>query len=892
MSPDWKAFVWSNLPPLGLPPVRESEIVAELTAQFEQAYEAALNAGASEDEAASSAKLVRDWNALADEFRAAENAAPVRESSAGRAFTGMWNDLRYAARNLWNAPVFTLAAALTLSFGIGANTAIFTVVDRLAFRALPYPDSGRLINIDHTKIDQPEVDPWCSIDNFLEFRRRTQTFESIAGLSPVWNVVITEGGQSERLETLFVSAEFFPMLGVKPVLGRSFTPAEDDRAQPSRVALLSHQYWQRRFGGSSQILGKLLRIDGAEATVIGVLPEGFRWRGEPLAGTSAEIDLWMPLATNQLARSPRTLRFLKVTGRIKPEATPDQARDEIGRIGKALTEEFPEANKGMNFAGVSLESKVTAKIGGAVAMLLVSAGFMLLMASANVANLLLARAFSRRREISVRIALGASSYRLIRQLLTESGLLAIAGAVLGIAVARGLLALIAAFAPAAIARTLPMTPDARALAFTTAVAIATAVLSGLIPALYTVFGNLGATMREGRGVTRGHRRVRSAFAVAQIAIALVLAVGSGLLIRSFLRVLEIDPGFDPHNVATISLQVPTSFTRPEQRIAVYETLRNRLMAHPGVVDVGAVSRIPMLGQNLGSLLHIEGRDPGERPPEVEYRAATPSFFSAMRIPLKSGRMFDDRDGPNQPILLIDELTARRFFNGMDPVGKRLRFLADRSGPWYTVVGVVGSIRHFGLEADPRPTIYRPVIINPLSAPILVIRTAGDPSMMIKSLERTVSTSYAGMPAYNVFTMDALVANSAAQRRFLMWIVTAFGIGALLLAAIGTYGAVSQSVAQRTQEIGVRMALGASGRDTLRLVFAEGTRMASTGIAVGLAVSLAVVRLGRGLLYGVGPADAVVFLAAAGALFASVALACYAPAMRAARVDPLVTLRDT
>ncbi len=893
---DWNEYVRRHLPHLGLRPEREVDVISELAAEFEQAYQDALGAGQSEAEAAALAEThVRDWNRLASELRAANqppSPQPPREA-AGPGWSGLLHDIRYALRTLRLNPVFAAIAILTLAFGIGGNTAIFTVVDHIVLRGLPYPDAGRLMNIEHTKVDQPEIDPWCAIDNLLDFRRRSQSFESISGISPVWNVVLAGDGVTERLESLYVSSTFFPMLGVRPALGRLFAEDEDQRAQPSPVAILSHAFWMRRFGGSTSVIGKGIRLDGSIATVVGVLPEDFRWLGEPLTGTATNIDIWMPLASNQLARSPRTLRFLKVTGKLKPGISPQQAQDEVRRIGAKLTSEFAEANGNLNFAGVLLETRITGRLRPAVYLLLVTIGFVLLMASANVANLLLTRVTMRNREIAVRIALGASWSRLLRQLVVESTVLAAFGGLLGLGLAQALVRLILAYGPPSALQASRIGLDWRALLFTSSIVITTALLAGLLPAWRALTGNAaGAVVREGRGTGRNNRKVRALLAATQVTIALVLLIGSGLLIRSFLRVLAIDPGFDAHNVLSISTQLPPGYSNPEQRAVLHQELLDRLRGTAGVVNAGEVSRLPMLGQNLASLLEIEGVDTGGHPPEVEFRAATPGYFPTLGVPLLAGRLFDDRDSNQLRVLLIDELTAKRYFAGADPVGKRVRFLADRNAPWFTVIGVVGSIRHFGLEADPRPTIYRPAEINPLFAPVLVIRTASDPAALTQQLSQVVRSIHADMPVYNVYLMEQLVARSTAERRFLMWLITAFSIGALLLAGIGVYGAISQSVVQRTQEIGVRMALGAAPSQVMGLVFGEYLQIGAPAIVAGLALAWIGARLGQKLLFQVQPHDALVFGGAVLSILLLGAIACYAPALRATRVDPLISLRDS
>ncbi|MDX2151102.1 MAG: ABC transporter permease [Bryobacteraceae bacterium] len=882
MPHNWKEYVRAHLPALPVGPEREEEIVSELANQFEEACQEALRAGLDENAARLRAEeQVRDWNTLAAELRHAERRTPPPPMS------GFAQDLRFSLRTLRRNPVFAAVAVVTLAFGIGANTAIFTVVDHIALRGLPYPDGHRLIDIEHRPEREPEAEPWCAIENFLDFSKRATTFDAVAAVSPVWNVVVDTGGEIERLETLFVSASFFPMLGVQPVAGRLFTADDDNRAQPGKVAVLSYALWQRRFGGAPDAVGRTVRIDNQAVTIIGVLPAGFRWRGEPVAGTATDIQLWAPLATNQLARSPRTLRFLKVTGRLRPGVTVEAAQAETRSISDALAAEHPAANKPLRFTAVPLAAKVTGRLRPALYLLLGAIGFVLLMVSANVANLLLARAATRTRELAIRVAIGASTFRLLRQLLTESLVIAVFGGVAGIAAAYVFLRLILAAGPPALLGGIPISVDWRALAFTAAVVLLTALLAGLWPALRAIQFNV----REGRGITRGDRAARATLAAAQVSIALVLLVGAGLLLRSLVRVLEIPPGFDTRNLVSISTQVPSDATAPQSRINIYNTIRRELLATPGVQSVAAVSRLPLLGATITSQLHIEGRPHEGAPPEVEFRAATPGYFAAMAIPVRAGRPFEESDAADARIVIIDELVAKRHFPGEDPVGKRIRWGADSTSIWFTIVGVVGGVRHFGLESEPPATIYRPAAMNPLYSPIFVIRTEADPLPLLPALTRIVRTAHGRMPAYNVFSMEQLVARSTAQRRFLASLITIFAVAALLLACLGIYGTVSQSMAERTQEIGVRVALGASRADLLRLVGREAARIALPGLLLGLPAGFAAARLGRQLLYQIEPTDAAVFAVAAATLLVSVALACYIPARRAMAVDAVDALRQ-
>jgi predicted permease len=889
---DWLGFLRVHLPALAVRPERENEILAELALQLEQAYTDALLGGASEEEAARRARMqLGDWDKLARAIEAAERPA----GNPGGWLTGSGQDVRYAFRFLRKNPVFAAIAIATLAFGIGANTAVFTMVDAIALRSLPYRDPDRLMAIETRQTQRPEMEPWTSALDFFDFRDRAQSFSAVAGLSPIWNVVLTGRGAAERLEALYVSADLFPMLGVNAALGRCFLPREDRRMQPSLVVLLSHSLWQRRFGASRDALGQSLTLDGAAYTVIGVMPAGFRYAGEPVAGGASDIDAWFPLSANPIITSLRAVRFLKVVGRLKPGIGEAQARGEIRRIGAALADQYPESNRGYAWDAQPLSTQVAGRVRATMILLLGTVGFVLLMACANVANLLLARAVARHREIAVRIALGASGYRLLRQLLTEGLVLAALGGAAGIPLAYLGLKFLIATGPPTLLRAQEIRLDARALAFTTVAVLVCAILAGLPPAWRMVRAEIGNALRAaGRGITIGHKRIRSVLVIAQVAVALVLLVGAGLLIRSFQHLLEIDPGFDARNVITISTQLPASARTREQRTSVYRLMRDRLAAEPGVVNVAAVSRLPFMGKNLGSWAYIEGKSAqGEPGFEVEYRVATASYFATMGIPLRAGRLFDDHDDANAAaVVLINETMARKFWPGGDAVGKRIKLSATpERAPWIAVVGVVGDVRHFGLEAAPRPEIYRPYAVNPLGAPVLVIRTRADAAASVSALAKAIRSVHPDIPAYSQFPMQDLVNRSTTQRRFVMMLLAGFALAALLLAGIGIYGTVSQSVVQRTQEIGLRVALGASPGAVLHLIFGEGFRLMAIGIGLGSAAAAGMAWLMRTLLFEVGPLDPVAFLAAALTLGVFALLACYVPARRATRVDPMIALRN-
>jgi putative ABC transport system permease protein len=890
---DWHAYVRRHLPPLTVSPEREHEIVSELALQLDQAYQDALAGGQSEQQALSHAQgQVRSWSDLAREINSAELQA-ASSPHQPLLLSGVAGDVRYALRFLRRNPVFAIIAVFTLAFGIGGNTAIFTLVDAVAIHSLPYRDPGRLMAIETRKAQQPEVEAWTSALDLFDLRDHNQSFSTIVGVSPIWSVVMTGRGPAEQLNSLYVSTGFFPMLGVNAALGRTFQAQEDQRTTPAQVVVLSHSFWQREFGGSRSAIGASLVLDDGSYTVVGVLPANFRYAGEPVAGTATDIDVWFPLSANRLASSVRDLRFLKVVGRLRDGVTLGQAQDEIHRLGVALAAQYPATNQGFSYDVQSLSLLVTWRFRVAMLLLRGAIAFVLLMACANVANLLLARAATRNREISVRVALGASRFRLLRQLLTEGLVLAALGGMLGLGVAYAVLAALIRTGPEAMVRTSPIQLDSRALAFTAAAVLLSAILAGLPPAWRMLRGDIGGLRESSRSLTAASHRLRSALVVGQVSAALILLVGAGLLARSFQRLLDVDPGFQARHVATISTLIYSGARTPAQRTAVWHQFRDRLAALPGVISVGAVSRLPLMGSNLGTSLYREGQIvSGQSGFNIEYRAATPSYFATMGIPLRAGRLFDEHDSSNPAVAIINQTAARRIWPGEDPVGKRFKLGSEpETEPWVTVIGVVGDVRHAGIDIAPLPELYRSYALNPLISPILVIRTAGDPEPMLGVLGETVRSVSSQMPAYNVYAMQDLVERSTAQRRFVMLLLGGFAAMALLLAAVGIYGTVSQAVTQRTAEIGLRMALGASPAAALSLVFGYGLQLTLAGIAVGAVAAVALTRLMTKLLFEVRPLDPEAFAAAAITLMAFALLACYLPARRATRVDPLTALRQ-
>ncbi len=888
---NWRKFVEERLPEVRIPAARASEIVAELAGHLEQAYLDALASGLTETEAAARAEArFADWRHLAREIEGAERSAEP-ELRRGP-FWGAAQDIRQAFRLFAANPGFAAIAVATLAFGIGGNTAIFTMADALALRGLPYPEPDRLMAIETSWPQQREIEPWTSALDFFDLRARAHSFSAIAGVSPVWNDVLTGAGSAERLETLYVSASFFPILGVRPELGRTFNLQEDAGLQARRVALLSHAFWERRFGARRSIVGSAITLNGAPFTVVGVLPRDFQYLGSPLNGTRSEIAVWMPLAANPLIGTPRGVRFLKLIGKLKPGATSAAAIAEIRGVGAALTHEYPASNDDVAIDAMPLEARLSGYHRLTALLLLGAVGFVLLMACANVASLLLARAAARQRDVAVRAALGASRYRLLRQLLAEGLVLAAAGGAAGWLIALWGVRVLTAAAPAGLILG-ALHLDWRAFAFTATAVLTCSLVAGLPPAWSAANGNLGDALRQaGRGLTRGNHRLRSALVTLEIAAALALLAGAGLLIHSFARLLDVNPGFDAHNLVSISTQTPPSAVKPEQRAAIYQRIRDTLLATPGVEAVDAVSRLPLAGSALGSAVTVEGRAPSSGEGRgVEFRRSTPGYFATMRIPLRAGRVFDDHDGA-APVVVIGESMARQFWPGESAIGRHIKLgpNPDQSS-WSTVIGVVGDVRHFALDADAPAMVYVPYAQIPLFSPILVIRTHADADAMLPTLAAKIRGLDAALPAYDIYSMETLIDRSTAQRRFVMSLLTGFAGAALLLAAVGVFGAVSQSVAQRTREIGLRMALGSSPGEAVAMVFRDGMRLALLGAVIGIAAAAGLTQLLRNLLFEVQPLDPISFAGAALTLLAFAALACYLPARRATRVDPLIALRQ-
>ncbi|HEX8635621.1 MAG TPA: ABC transporter permease [Pyrinomonadaceae bacterium] len=803
-------------------------------------------------------------------------------------------DLRYGFRMLWKSPGFTLVTVLALALGIGANTAIFSVVNTVLLRPLPYPNGERIVFIGEWAQQVPEMS--VSYPNFIDWREQQQTMEQIAAFRSA-NYVLTGVGEPERLDGRQVSAAFFNVLGVTPALGRNFSP-DEDKPGGNPVALISHGFWQRRLGADPSILNKPIQLSNESFTVIGVLPQTFEWQ--------SPVDVFVPigLRSDQANMAERGNHpGIYVLGLLKPNVSVEQARTEIKAIAERLAKQYPHSNGGNSAVLDSLQARAVEDIRPALLILLAAVGFVLLIACANVANLLLARAASRSKEIAIRTALGAGRMRIIRQLLTESLLLSVMGGALGLLFAMwGIDALLAALpedVPRLIVAGIGL--DAPVLVFTLGVSILTGLLFGLAPALQASKSNLNETLKDGGRTSAGvgRQRVRNLLVVSEVALSLLLLVSAGLLIKSFMRLQQTDLGFDPENVLTLRVPLPEARYKENGQVEnFWDELLRRVRALPGVESAGLTRGLPMNG-GIESGVMLEGQET-TNPREVTVAVnlyAEPGYFKAMSIPLVSGRYLSEQDTKDAPlVVMVDEMFVARFSPNADPIGKRLRIGGDRAA-LRTIVGVFKHMKHYGADEEGRVEIYTPYRQVPAESFAaanrslwLAVKTKGDPTSLAPAIRNEVLQMDKDQPISNVGTMEQIVAATVAPQKFATWLLAVFAAAAMLLAAIGIYGVMAYSVTQRTHEIGIRMALGAGRRDVLRMVVSQGMKLAFIGVALGLAGAFALTRLMSSLLYGVSATDPLTY-GGVSLLLASVALlACLIPARKATRVDPMIALR--
>jgi putative ABC transport system permease protein len=804
-------------------------------------------------------------------------------------------DLRYGARTLMKSPGFAFVAVLTLALGIGANTAIFSVVNGVLLRALPYYEPERLVMvwadrpILQARIGLPDFP--VTVADFVDWRDQNQVFEQMAALE-TRRMNLTGGGEPESVVGLRASASLFPLLGAGFAVGRAFLP-EEDRADADRVVVISHELWRQRYGADSKLIGQKITLDNEAYTVIGVTAPDFQFprRGEvPYLGGATKVDLYLPIAFTPKLMNNRMGDFLMVIARLKPGVSLGQAGADMSGIARRLTEQYPQTNTDKGARLAPLHQQMVGKARTALLVLLGAVGFVLLIACANVANLLLARAAGRQKEMAIRAALGAGRCRVVRQLLTESLLLAFSGGAAGLLLARWGVKLLLAMAPENLPRTYDIKLDTRVAGFTLLVSLLTGIVFGLLPALQTSKINLVVTLKEGGRDSGGllRRRLRGFLVVSEVAMAFVLLIGAGLLIRSFARLTEVDPGLDPRRVLTMDIMLPPAKYNFSQAAAFFQQTLERVWALPGVEAAAAVSPLPLSGLHASSGFSIEGK-PTPTPLRLSagVRIISPDFFKTFRVPLVNGRLLAESDGADAPpVVVVNESLARIYFANEDPLGKSIIY----NGVARVIVGIVGDVKHSALDEEAKPEIYFPMAQSTRRNMSLAVRVSGDPMQIVAAVRRQVWDVDKDIPIYSIETMERLMAKSVAPRRFNLLLLGVFALVGLALACVGLYGVMAYSVAQRTQEIGIRIALGSQARDVLRLVIGQGMKLALVGVGIGLAASFGLMRLMSKLLFGIRPTDPLTFAAIVVLLLLVALLACWLPARRAMKVDPMVALR--
>ena len=906
--PDWIEHLRPRLALMQLSPAREAEMIEELSQHLDQRYEHLRAGGASDAEARRLAiEELREPEALARHMRALRQAHAPPMITPGAPGTSLladlWQDLRYAARMLRTQPGFTTVAVLTLALGIGANTAMFSLINAAVLRALPFPDSDRLAVIwadnPGRKLGVPAAPPANA--DVAEWRGHTESFAKIAAFSPR-TADISGGGDPERVGAAGVTAGFFETLGVTPVLGRTLAPDEEAPGGPP-VVLISHGLWQRRFGGDPALLRQAIAIGGEKRTVIGILPPEFDFpRGAewpaffPFAGRT---DVWLPLGfraqddgTGWSNWQSREERGLVVIGRLKPDASLRQAQAEMDAFASREANVHPRTHDGWRLKLVPLREQMARHTSSSLLILFAAVGLLLLIACVNVANLVLARGCARQQEIAVRTALGAGRRRLMRQLLTECLLLGAVASGLGLLVAEACLKIFLMLNPVTYSRLDEASLDLATLGFAAVTALVTSAVFGLVPALQTSRFDLRRSLHEGgRGGDGAVReRVRAWLIATEVALALVLLTTAGLMVRSFLRVQAVEPGFRSDSVLAFDVQLSAAHSSGEAGPGMFfQQLAARLEALPGVRAAGAISYLPLGGgENTGSFT-VEGEpqvNPGNQP-KAERRWVTPGYFAAMGVPIRQGRVFTPSDAADRPrVLVINETMARQFFSAREPLGQRVKV----GGVWRVVVGVVSDVKSRSLESDAAPQVYLPYAQDPWPPMSVVLHTEGNPLALASAVRRELQALDPLTPAANMRTMEQVMSNAASSRRFNMALLAFFAVAALLLTTMGIYGVVAFLVGRRTREIGIRMALGARRGDILRLVLRQGMQPVAIGSIAGLVGSLTGSHLVASQLYGVSSSDPLTLTSIVALLVTAALVACWLPARRATKVHPVEALR--
>ena len=798
-------------------------------------------------------------------------------------------DIRYALRNLLRRPTFTLIAVVTLALGIGANTAIFSAINALLLKPLPFPELDRVVAVWDQQPSRGVLHNEVTVANYLDLQSQTQSFEQLA-LYRWWSANLTGIDPPERIQGFLVTANFLDTTGIKPIMGRNFA-SEENQPGKDRVAIITHSLWQRRFGGDPNILNKTITINSIVRTVVGVMPEHFNY--------PKGAEVYAPLPMSPELMKSRGNHGYYVIGRLKSGSSIQSAQAEIDNVMARLEQQFPETNKGWSATVFPIVADTVRTYDTALWVMMAAVGFVLLIACANVANLMLARASGRRREIALRTALGASRWRIVRQLLTESVIVALIGGVLGILIGFWAIDALRAGNPGDAAKYAPgwyqLGINWTVLLFTLGLSVLSGIVFGLAPALQVSKPNLNDSLKEGtRGTSGSSHRLRSSLVVFEVALSLMLLVGAGLLTRSFLSLLKTDPGFNPDHVLTMNLVLPGAKYKDEPaRAAFYNDLVQRVKAQPGVESAAFVNYLPLGGANSSDSYLVEGEPepaPGQEY-DGRYRVATPDYFRTMEISIVRGRAFTEQDKAGaQPVVIVNETLARKHWPGQDPIGKRIRFYGPLDkAPWMQVVGVIKDVKH-ELNIPVEPEYYLPHAQDSWNAMVLVARTIVEPASLAGALRQQVWAIDKDQPVFDVKTMQEVRSSSVAIYSFSSVMLAIFAGVALVLAAVGIYGVMAFAVTQRTQEIGIRMALGARTADVLRLVVTHGMKLALLGMVIGLAGSWALTRFIEKLLVGVPPTDLLTFSLVSLCLLVAAFVACYLPARRATKVDPLVALR--
>ncbi len=811
-------------------------------------------------------------------------------------------DLRYALRQLTKSPGFTAVAVLTLALGIGANTAIFSVINGVLLNPLPFPQPNQLVTLSESK---PNFDRGSiSYPNFRDWQKDNRSFSAMA-IARAYAFSLTGRGEAEQVNAEFISSDFFPLLGVKPVMGRTFVPHED-QIGAAPLALVSEGFWKRKLDAAPDVLGKSLTLDGRNYTIVGVIPASFHLR----IPSFRDREVYVPIGqwSNPLLNSRGAGLGIHGIGRLNPGVTIEQAQADMNTVSQNLARAYPDVDKGIGAKLMPLKAQMVEEVRPILFVLLGAVGFVLLIACVNVANLLLARSTGRAREFAIRIAMGAGHWRLLRQLLTESVLLALAGGALGLLIAHWGMHAALGVLPRALPRAEEIGLDTRVLIFTATVSLLAGVLFGLAPALKASRANLQETLKEGgRGASRARGRAQDVFVVSEIALALVLLMGAGLMVRSLIRLWDVDPGFRPQNVLSFGLSLPPTMmsASPDAIRAALRDLEEKLASTPGVKAASlAWGSVPMSSDDE-NLFWLEGQPKPATANDMNWAIdyiVGPDYLKTMGIPLQRGRFFTARDNEHSPsVVVIDDVFARRYFPDQNPIGKRINL--DREGRHPSeIVGVVGHVKQWGLDLDDthslRAQFYLPcmqmpdefIAMAPSGSTVLVRTDEAVPmSVVVDSIRRMSQQMNSQQVIYGVQTMDEIIALSLAEKRFVMILLGAFAALALLLASVGIYGVISYLVVRRTQEIGIRMALGANRADVLRLVMRDGIRLAGIGVGIGIVCALVLTRLMTKMLYGIKASDPVTFLVISGLLLLTALAACYVPARRAMRVDPMIAL---